>query len=216
MVRLRVASALAYARDKDAVPVLIHLLGQLPHTLAWKAEDILYRLADGHSPPEVSLGLTPETRKKCRDTWEAWWMSHKDKVNLARLSQTPRLLGYTLLVLLDQGCVREVDGKNKTLWQLEGFKKPLDVQLLPNEQLLVADYKDNQVTERTLKGEIKWQYGVPGPLAAQRLPNGHTFIVSQDQLLELDAAGKIVFTFSPQDGDTIMKGVNCRTAKRFV
>ena len=144
--------------------MLIQLLDQLPQNLAWQAEDILYRLAEGQMPPTVALGSTSETRKKCRDTWEAWWTAHQTKVDLARLSQTPRLLGYTLLVLLDLHRVMEVDSKNKVLWQVDKLGFPLDAQLLPNDRLLVAEYKEDRVTERTRTGEIKWQYPVHGPL----------------------------------------------------
>lgn len=206
-VRLRVATALAYARDKDAVPVLINLLEQLPQPQGWQAEDILYRLAEGQSPPSVSLGSKSEERKKCRDAWTAWWAGHKDKVDLARLEQTPRLLGYTLLVLLDEGRVIEVDARQKVLWEVNGLKFPLDVQLLPDDRLLLAEYHLSRVTERNRKGEIVWQHTVYGPLVAQRLANGNTFIATDLQLEEIDLNRKVVFTFAPPVGERIMKAV---------
>ena len=44
-VRLQVGMALARASERDAVPVLIELLGQLPQTQGWQVEDFLFRLA---------------------------------------------------------------------------------------------------------------------------------------------------------------------------
>jgi len=39
------------------------------------------------------------------------------------------------------------------------------------------------------------------------LPNGNTFIATDLQLEEVNAQGKVVFTFSPPDGDRIMKAM---------
>jgi HEAT repeat protein len=205
-VRLRVATALANARDKEAIPVMIALLEVLPRPQVSLAEDLLYRLAEGQLPPAVSLGTTAAERKKCRAAWDAWWASHQDKADLARLEQAP-LLGYTLLVFLDEGRIVEVDGRDKVRWQVDKVNFPLDVQLLPNDLLLVAEYNNSVITERTLKGEVKWQYPFDRPIVAQRLPNGHTFLAADSQVQELDAARKVVFTFTPPEGQRIMKAV---------
>src|SRR5207244_2225109 len=42
---------------------------------------------------------------------------------------------------------------------------------------------------------------------AQRLTNGNTFVATAYQLVEWDANGKTVFTFTPPDGHTIMKAM---------
>src|SRR5207247_10587164 len=49
-VRLRVAVALTFARDKEAVPALIDLVAELPREQCWEAEDILFRLAGNQGP----------------------------------------------------------------------------------------------------------------------------------------------------------------------
>src|SRR5256885_10705144 len=49
---------------------LFRSLEPLPAAQAWQAEDILYRLADGKNPPNVSLGSDAAARKKCRDAWD--------------------------------------------------------------------------------------------------------------------------------------------------
>ena len=38
------------------------------------------------------------------------------------------------------------------------------------------------------------------------MPNGHTFIANADQLIEVDATNRVVFSFRP-DNDTIMKAL---------
>jgi outer membrane protein assembly factor BamB len=47
-------------------------------------------------------------------------------------------------------------------------------------------------------------------LAAQRLPDGHTFITTQDQLVEVDKEGKEVFSYSRPDGALFMRATKLR------
>lgn len=206
-VRFRVAVALTMASDRTAVQELIDLLVPLPQALAWQAEDVLFRLSSGHEPPAVSLGSDPASRKKARDAWDQWWRRHGKQIDLAKLRDTPRQLGYTLVVMLDMGQVLELDRDNKVRWKVEGLLFPLDVQYLPNDRILVAEYHAQRVTERELNGTVKWSKMVSGPLVAQRLRGGNTFIATDSQLLEVNQAGNEVFSFSFPDGQRIMKAM---------
>jgi hypothetical protein len=205
-VRARVAIALTLAEDRDAVPVLINSLPELPQPYAWRAEDLLYRLAEGtKSAPSVSLGADEAGRRKCRDVWLTWWNDHGATIKLAKLHERPQLLGYTLIVLLDANKVLELGPNDKVRWEVGNLMFPLDAQALPGDRFLVAEYHGARVTERSTKGEILWQYRVAGPLAAQRLDNGNTFIVTDGQLLEVDRKGTEVFKYTPPNGERIMK-----------
>lgn len=210
-VRLRVALTLAYAKDKDAIPVLIDVLPDLVLPLAWQAEDVLFRLADERAP-QVSLGTDPAGRKKCRDAWADWWAKHGDKTDLAKLEASTKLKGLTLLVFLDAGKVREVDVQGKTVWEIDGIDFPLDAQLLPNGHLLCAEYKGNRVTERDEKGTVIWEHKLlnSGPLVGQRLPNGHTLIVTETGLFELDRTNREVFSFAPANNEGVRKAMRLR------
>src|SRR5262249_36015457 len=115
-VRLQAALALANAKEKDAVPVLIDLLPKLTQAQAWRVEDVLFRLASGKTPPAVSLGGDETTRKKCSDAWAKWWKENGAKIDLAKLAETPALRGYTLVVLLDQNVVRELWPDGQPRW----------------------------------------------------------------------------------------------------
>jgi PQQ-like domain len=206
-VRLRVALALVQNRDDKAVPVVINLLPELPQGEAWRAEDLLYRLAEGKSPPAVSLGSDDAAKRKCRDAWLAWWKKHASEVDLAKLKERPALLGYTLIVMLDLGKVLELDRADKVRWEINGLTFPLDAQALPGDRLLVAEYHAQRVTERNLKGEILWQrrVNVNGTLVAQRLPNGNTFIATDRQWLEVDRSGNEVTSHTMEGDERIMK-----------
>jgi len=204
-VRWRVATALVMAKDKNAVPVLIDLLPDASQFQAWQIEDILYTLAEGKSPPTVSLGSDEAGRQKCRAAWQAWWKEHAADVDLAVLRNSPRLLGRTTLILLDLGRVIEVEGDN-VRWEIRDLEFPLDVQVLDNDRILVAEYFGNRVTERDLKGQVLWHCPFPEPQMAQRLANGNTFIASKYRLVEVNRDGKQVFFFNvPAAGEGIMK-----------
>jgi hypothetical protein len=197
-VRCRTALALAGAREKEAMPVLIALLAELPTPQATQVEDYL-RLVAGDNAPEVPLDGDKATRQKCREAWAAWWREHGPGIELARLDIGQRQLGFTLI--LNQfdptrpgGRVFEVDAAGKTRWSIEGLQTPVDAQVLPGDRvLLVESYQ--RVTERDTKGKVLWEKAFAGVqvIGAQRLPNGNTFFVLRNQLLELDRTGKEVF-----------------------
>jgi hypothetical protein len=197
-VRLRVALALVAAQDKDAVPVLIALLTELPLEQTWRVEELLYRIA-GERAPEVALGTDDETRKKCRGAWEAWYKEHGAGLDLAKVEAGRLSHGLTLVTQMDlrgsTGGVLAVDRAGKVIWRIDRLMYPMDAQVLPGDRVLISEYSSRKVSERTFKGEVKWEKTFPGLLlSAQRLPNGHTFVCMRNQLLELDRAGNAVLT----------------------
>ena len=202
-VRMQVALALAGARERDAVPVLIALIGELPSDKSGPAEEYLTRLA-ADRPPPMPTG-EGDLRPKRREAWEAWWAAQGAKVELIERtapSLTQRFLGYTLLVQSQNGMLTELGADGKQRWQITGLGNPMDAQVLPGTRVLVAEYNQRRVTERNFKGEILWEKRTNlFPISAQRLPNGNTFIVSNNQLVEVDRSGKEVFTYNRQFGD---------------
>lgn len=206
LVKYRVALGLTLAEEPKAVPVLIGLLPALDQSQAWQVEDMLIRLAQGNDPPKAALGQSKESKENCSKEWMKWWQKHSATVNLARLKTSPKLLGYTLIVLLEAGQIMELGNNNEVRWQLNNLNFPLDVQLLPGDRVLIAEYHGGKVTERDMQGNIQWQYPIFGPLAAQRLDNGNTFIVTDEELVEVDKNKNKVFTHFFGKGERVMKG----------
>ncbi|MFL5339864.1 MAG: HEAT repeat domain-containing protein [Gemmataceae bacterium] len=208
-VRMRVALALATsAHDKSAVPELIALLAALPQELGLQVEETLCRIA-GDDGPKVSLVGEEGAKGRCREAWAEWWSANSDHVDLTRLDVEPRLFGYTLVVQMSNtglgGKVIEYAADGKTIrWQIDGLQMPLDAQVLPHSQhVLLAEHNAHQVAERDFQGKIHWRYAVTAPIGCQRMSNGNTFIASRDQLLEVDARGKPVFTFNRGESDIV-------------
>src|SRR4051794_11933013 len=87
----------------------------------------------------------------------------------------------------------ELDAAGQVRWQVGNLNFPLDVQLVGEDRVLVAEYYGNRVTERDVAtGKVVWQHEVTGPLVAQRLPNGNTFVATDVELFEFDRNGKQV------------------------
>lgn len=209
-VRSRVGLALAARGDKDAIPALIRSIEDVPLEHNGLVLELLDRLAAG-SPPSGMPVSDQSARHKYRQVWETWWKEHQDKIEPAQLKNASHSLGYTLIVLLDRNTIALLDRAKETRWKIEKVPWALDVQLLPGEErVLIAEHQANLVSERNLKGEIVWKKTIEEPLAAQRLPNGHTFIATRTQLLEIDKDGKEVFTYSRPDGGNFMRAVKLR------
>jgi HEAT repeat protein len=197
-VRLRVALALTSVKDKDAVPVLIDLLAELPAGQEWQAQEPLFLLA-GDKAPKDAPGADAESRKKYRDAWAAWWKENEAKVDLAQLDAPTRLLGYTLLVLVNNnsvGRVVELGRDGKPRWQIDNLQYPVDAWMLGHNRVLVGEWNGRRVSERDLKGNILWEKNnLPGQVTnCQRLANGNTFIATDTGVLEVDRGGKVVFS----------------------
>jgi len=206
-VRLRVALALAAHGEKDAMPVLIRVIDEVPLERNGLVLGLLDHLAADSPPPEMPVA-DQTARQKYRQAWETWWKEHQDKIEPARLEKASHSLGCTLIVLADLKTIALLDRANNVRWKIDNVVYPLDVQLLRGEErVLVAEHHANRVSERNLKGEIVWKKMVEEPLAAQRLANGNTFIASPTQLLEVDKTGKEVFAYSRPDGGNFMRAV---------
>ena len=132
---------------------------------------------------------------------------------LAKAVEANKPLGYTLVVLLDDNIVKELDADNKQRWQVgaeklpPGIQLPLDVQHLPNDRVLVAYQDGNLIVERNQKGEILWKKEISSPLVAQRLPNGNTFVATKTVLTEFDHDGKELYSHAMPGGTQIMRAL---------
>ncbi len=191
---------------KEFMPNLIDLLAEMPPELSWQAEDILCRLA-GDDAPKVSLAADVETRRKCREAWLNWWNANRDKVDLAKLDEAGRLLGYTLIMEMDfrgqGGRVVELGPDGKERWKITNVQFVLDAQVVSGNRVLIAEHNIGRVTERELTGKIVWQQNLPQPLAVQRLANGNTFAAGRERLVEWDRQQRQVFVYNRPQYDIV-------------
>jgi hypothetical protein len=207
-VQLRVALALVRElREKAAVAKLIAVLEELPPEQLWPAEELLIRIA-GEKAPQVSLGTDLAGRQKCRRAWDAWWAAAARDLDLSKVAMDKAFLGYTLLVqrtfnrvvkgkrMMAGGQVQEMDANKHVRWKIDVNTYPVHAEVVGHDRVLIAEFSGMRVSERDFKGNVKWEKLVNGnPLAVQQLSNGHTFVVMQNRLLELDAKHNEVYQY---------------------
>ncbi len=175
-VRWQAARGLLGVHDRAAVPCLVGLLADGPFDPAWRAEELLRRLA-GDAAPAVWLDDTPEGRLKCCDAWAAWWKEKGDKIDVGRYVEEARPLGYTLGVEYNTGRVWECDMDGSLRWEIRDLAGPMDAQVLPNDRVLIAEADAHRITERDFKGKVLWEKKIDGePIGCQRLADGNTFV----------------------------------------
>lgn len=197
-VRTYVALALVMAGERDAVPVLIDLLTAAPDEQIGQIEDVLTQLA-GDSAPEILWGTEEAEKWKCRDAWAAWWKVNGDHVQLTGLVLRP-WHGYTLLCDTSRNRVFEIDRQGKERWAIEGVPFPVDAWVVEDNHVLIAEWMGRKISERDLRGQILWSKNIAQPVNVQRLSNGNTFIAAVNEILEVDRAGKQVYTINNVGG----------------
>lgn len=196
-VRQSAAVALVLIGSKEAVSVLIDLIGELPPSSAWPSLDTLQLLAGDTNIPTPATDAIEE-RRQFRDRWAAWWKSNSDKIDIAKAVQGTGYLGHTVLVEVlnnNNGRVIEIGRDGKIRWKIDNLRYPVDAFVLPGDRVLITEWDGNKVTEFDTRGKVIWRKeGLAGRATnANRLPNGNTFISTTNELLEVDKSGKEVY-----------------------
>jgi HEAT repeat protein len=219
VVRFHAAVGLAQRGERLAVPVLIELLATLPLERASEVEDFLIELAPDKAPV-VSVGLTPEERTRCRETWAAWWRDNAGKVVLGdaqKVRTRPRTL--VLVESYDQtrrnGRVVEMDPTGRVLFDVQGLSYPMYAERVGGDRLLVAEQGVSKITERDAQGRILKEWVVPSAFYCQRLRNGGTFLGGRNLIQEVDRDGKVVWSYSSA-AETILATTRLRDGQSSV
>ncbi len=187
-IRLRMILALIQVgKDKSLLPEMIRLMGEVPMDKGWRAEEMLCRLA-GDKSPSVALGTDVESRQKASKAWEKWWKENGKDVNLARLDEIERMLGYTMCVELDaqnfMGRVVEYGPDRKERWSIKDLNYPTDAIIMPGEKVMIAEQNTGTISLRDIKtGKVDWSEQMQA-MSLSRLPNGHIVVGCRNQIVE--------------------------------
>jgi len=209
-IKLLVAVALVNdARDKEVVPSVIKLMTEVPNEKGWRAEELLWRIAGEDGPP-VSLGGDKASNEKARDEWKKWWDTNEKKVDLAKLDQESSY-GLTIVCELPRagglGRIVALGGDGKERWSVRGLNQPMDAVPLAGKKILIAEHNRNRVLEREIDGKEIWSENINQPVNVGRLPNGVTWAVGRNQIIEWergDKSGKKQeFTFLRNEYDIV-------------
>jgi hypothetical protein len=204
-VKLRIALALVwFGRNKAVVEDMIKLMAEAPAD-GWRAEKILTRLAEGNAPSSSVFGADRASREKSRDEWLKWWKENEKTIDLAKLDETKRLLGYTLII--ETGAhggsrVKEITPDGKVRWEITNAKYPTDALVLPGNRVLIAEQRPTRVSERdTSNGKEVWATEFNQPIGLQRLDNGNIVVIGRFEIIEWDRDRKVISKITRQQPD---------------
>lgn len=204
LVRVRGAQGLIAARDSSGIAALVGQIPTVPGAVLWQVEDELHRLAGPDAPPEPWGETASDQRKKAGKAWETWANAHAKSLDL-RLLGDEGPLGLFVVCEHDTprgaGRVSEFDRTGRVRWSLEGLAGPMDAQVLPNGNILVAENSANRVAEYDLQKRIVWEHRLQSnPVNTQRLPNGNTFIGCYNLVTEVTPDKKVLYAHNPGPG----------------
>lgn len=225
-VRRRVALALLEARDKEAIPALIALLGVSSSEDAGMAEDALRTVA-GDKAPGDEEGDTEASRERYRKAWAGWWKDNESKTDLTKIDLNAAGQGVVLVGVLgtavigkgavtSNGAILALDNAGRTKWKISGVYYPSHASMSRRDRVLICESYGNKITERDTKGAVLWTKNVPNQaLSVERLSNGNTFVVTRNQLVEWDKDGREVRSIS-RPGYDVIAGCRQKDGKYLV
>jgi hypothetical protein len=223
-VRLRSAQGLLAGGEKESIPTLIRLLEDGSVAVSWQAEELLHYVAGDGAPEETVGAASPESRRKCRESWNAWWKQTGPTLDLATSKKgrpSPRLMfvvdgSYGMNTYHVWLCGS--DGKPR--WQIKDVEKPTDIQFLATGHVLMGEQvdlrrwqKDNagRTVERDLDGSILWERNVRSvPITCRRLPSGDTLIADRRCLTTIAPTGEVRLSYLI---DTVCEGWIARVCR---
>jgi HEAT repeat protein len=201
LVRKQAALGLAQRGQKDAVAVLIRLLGELPEESASQVESVLTQLAGDSAPQTASPGAQRE-RGPIVEAWRKWWQENSKRVELARLTRAD--LGEGLVAIEQhgqpvnaQGRVLGIDSRGKVRWEVGSLTWPTCARAMPNGRVLIVE-QASRLTLRDRKGKVLWERSHPNVYQVEPLPGGNLLVLCRNEITELSRDGKVVFSHPEQ------------------
>jgi hypothetical protein len=122
-----------------------------------------------------------------------------------KIMKAMKLPNGEVACLTSDGRVVRYDVTGNEMKELSGFTVQIAMKLfggrihmLPSGRVLVPHNAEDKVVEYDLRGKAVWEVQADKPVAAVRLPNGHTLITSMNPstgAVEVDRAGREVWAY---------------------
>jgi len=206
-----VKSLLLFAKEKEAVGLLIDMIPTMGRGQIWQTEDILGQLA-GKDAPKVKCLKTKDSLAKASAAWKEWWTKAGDALDVAKLDIKPRLQGNFVLLTLDyrfgqNGILTEYGPDEKERWKLAGLGNPSDFVFGKDDRIHIADQNTSTVSERDRSGKVlsskRIEVDNPNgggklfcqPLSVQLLDTGNRIVFCRQAVVEYDKEGKEVMKY---------------------
>ncbi len=205
--KFRIArSLLLFAKENDAVTMMIDMMPEMVRGQVWQAEDLLNQLA-GKDAPKVKCLKTKESMVKAQTAWKEWWTKAEKATDLAKLDLKPRLQGNFVLLTLDYrfgqnpGTITEYGPDEKERWKLAGMGSPTDFVFGKDDRIHIIDQNNQTISERDRSGKVLSSKRVEvdklffQPQSIQILENGNRLVICRQGIVEYDKDAKEVMKY---------------------
>ncbi len=207
-----VKSLLLFAKEKEAVGLLIDMIPDMKRGQIWQTEDLLGQLA-GKDAPKVKCLKTKDSLTKASTAWKEWWTKAGEALDIAKLDLKPRLAGNFVLLTLDYrngqspGLLTEYGPDEKERWRLGGLGNPTDFVFGGEDRIFIADQNTSTISERDRAGKVlsskRIEVDNPNgggklfcqPMSVQLLDNGNRMVFCRQAVVEYDKEGKEVMKY---------------------
>jgi hypothetical protein len=203
-------SLLMTTREKEFLPELIAMIPRIGRGRIWQLEELLLQLAGKH-PPNGRFLKSPEALAQARDAWLGWWKEKGESINLASFDFRPRVQGNTDIIEIDnrgfaQGRIVSLGPDFKEKWKILRVNNPLDIAVVGEDRLFIAETNSHMISERKFNGEIINKFNVyQSPMYMSLMPGGGMVVICRNLVAELDKTGKQVAAY-PRPNFDIMTG----------
>ena len=204
-----VKSLLLFAKENEAVAMLIDMIPDMVRGQIWQAEDLLGQIA-GKDTPKAKCLKTKESMVKAQTAWKEWWAKSEKAIDLAKLEVKPKLQGNFVLMTIDyrfgqNSTITEFGSDEKERWKLTAPANVWDFVFGPGDRIHIAD--QNTISERDRAGKVlstkQVQYDNPNgggklpanPMSIQLLDNGNKLVFCRQCIVEYGKDGKEVMTY---------------------
>jgi hypothetical protein len=205
-------SLLLFAKEKEAVVLLIDMIPTMGRGQIWQTEDLLGQLA-GKDAPKVKCLKTKDSLTKASAAWKEWWTKAGEGLDVAKVELKPRLQGNFVLLTLDYrngqspGLLTEYGPDEKERWRLSGLGNPSDFAFGKDDRILIADQNTSTISERDRAGKVlsskRIEVDNPNgggklfcqPMSVQLLENGNRMVFCRQAVVEYDKEGKEVMKY---------------------
>jgi hypothetical protein len=223
----RLATAMVTeAKNKEGMATLIKVLASDSAADREAADDVLQIIAGSLAESDQKLADkapvqpedldTPKNRQRWKQEWDAWWKEASTKVDLKKINFEEAAFNYTLVGVYGYqqdkrrytGRLMELDKAGKVKWELDELNYPVYASKIRRDRVLICEYNANKVIEmdpKTKKTYWTKQLNTQ-PMACERLPNGNFFVVTRNEMLELDSKGTTVRSVNRGGYDIVTGG----------
>ena len=211
--KFRIArSLLLFAKENDAVAMMIEMMPEMVRGQIWQAEDLLNQLA-GKDAPKVKCLKTKESLVKAQTAWKEWWTKAEKTTDLAKLDLKPRLQGNFVLLTIDYrfgqnpGVITEYGPDEKERWKLVGMGNATDFVFGKDDRIHIIDQNNQTISEHDRSGKVlsskRVEVDNPNgggklffqPLSIQILDNGNRLVICRQGVVEFDKDAKEVMKY---------------------